>query len=287
LADLVSFIDWTPFFHTWELAGRFPAILDDKIVGESARQLYADAEIMLKKLITEKWLQANAVIGFFPANSVDDDIEIYTDESRSQVLTKLHMLRQQTRKMPGKPNFCLADFIAPKSSGIADYIGGFAVTAGIHLDNRVQLFEKQHDEYNSILLKALADRLAEALAEHMHQRVRKTFWGYQPAENLINTELIAEKYRGIRPAPGYPACPDHTEKPGLFDLLSAPEIGIILTENFAMLPASSVSGFYFSHPDSCYFGIGKIAEDQLIDYAKRKNMEFATMKRWLAPNLNE
>lgn len=287
LKELVSYIDWTPFFHTWELAGSYPAIFADTIIGESARHLFADAEIMLKTLIAEQWLQANAVIGFYPANSVGDDIEIYTDDNRKQVLVTLHMLRQQTKKSSNKRNLCLADFVAPKSSGIRDYMGAFAVTAGIHLDEKVKAFEIQHDEYNSILLKALADRLAEAFAEHMHQQVRKTFWGYQPSESLNNAELIAEKYQGIRPAPGYPACPDHTEKPTLFNLLSAPDMGIILTENFAMLPASSVSGYYFSHPDSGYFGVGKITDDQLVDYAKRKNMDLNTMKRWLAPILNE
>ena len=206
---------------------------------------------------------------------------------RRSTLLRLKSLRQQTQKTRDKRNFCLADFIAEKSTGKRDYIGAFAVTTGIHLDKKVEVFEQHHDEYNSILLKALADRLAEAFAEHMHQRVRKEFWGYQPTESLNNAELIAEKYRGIRPAPGYPACPDHTEKPTLFDLLFAPEMGIILTENFAMLPASSVSGYYFSHPDSCYFGVGKIADDQLLDYAKRKRMDLNTMKRWLAPNLNE
>ncbi|MHB1947170.1 MAG: methionine synthase [Gammaproteobacteria bacterium] len=286
LEELVNYIDWTPFFQTWELAGRFPNILKDEIVGETATNLFNDAQAMLKKLIAEKWLKANGVIGFFPANSVGDDIEIYTDEKRNKVLMKFHMLRQQTRKAANKPNLCLADFVAPKSSGIPDYIGGFAVTSGSGLDERVKLLEEKHDDYNSILLKALADRLAEAFAEHMHLRVRKEFWGYEPTENLSNEELIAEKYLGIRPAPGYPACPDHTEKPALFDLLNATQLtSMILTENFAMLPASSVSGFYFSHPLSQYFGVGKINEDQLIDYAKRKSMDLALAKRWLAPAL--
>lgn len=288
LVELVPFIDWTPFFHTWELAGSYPAIFSDEIIGESAKNLFADAQQMLTKMVSEQWLQANAVIGFFPANSVGDDIEIYADENRDHILTTLHMLRQQTRKPSGKNNLCLADFIMPKSSGIPDYIGGFAVTSGILLDHKVHAFEKQNDEYNSILLKALADRLAEAFAEHMHQRVRKEFWGYVPTEHLSNADLIAEKYTGIRPAPGYPACPDHTEKPALFELLNAPEnANIILTENFAMLPASSVSGYYFSYPESHYFGVGKIAEDQVIDYAKRKCMDLILAKRWLAPNLNE
>lgn len=286
LAELSQFIDWTPFFQTWELAGRFPNILNDAIVGETARNLFNDAQAMLKKIISEKWLKANGVIGFFPANSVGDDIEIYTNENRDEVLMKFHMLRQQTRKASNKPNLCLADFVAPKTSGKADYIGGFAVTSGSGLDERVKLLEAQHDDYNSILLKALADRLAEAFAEHMHMRVRKEFWGYQPSENLNNEDLIAEKYLGIRPAPGYPACPDHTEKPALFKLLNATKLtSITLTENFAMLPASAVSGFYFSHPQSQYFGIGKINEDQVLDYAKRKMMDITLAKRWLAPAL--
>jgi 5-methyltetrahydrofolate--homocysteine methyltransferase len=286
--DLVEFIDWTPFFHTWELAGRYPDILHDKIVGESASQLFNDANGMLEKLCKEKWLCANAVIGFFPANSVGDDIEIYTDETRKQCRVVFHMLRQQIKKTNGKPNLCLADFVAPKSSGVPDYIGCFAVTSGMGLDTRTHQFEKKQDEYNSILLKALADRFAEAFAEHMHYRVRKEWWGYAPNEQLNHDEMIAEKYQGIRPAPGYPACPDHTEKPILFELLNAPSnAGMTLTENFAMLPASSVSGFYFSHPKSQYFSIGKIEEDQVIDYANRKNMALEVMKRWLAPNLSE
>lgn len=288
LQNLVPYIDWTPFFQTWELAGRYPGILEDKIVGSTARNLFNDAQMMLEKMIKEKWIAANAVIGFFPANSVGDDIEIYTDDQRNTLLTKFHMLRQQTRKANAKPNLCLADFIAPKSSGIKDYIGGFAVTAGINLDERVLQFEAQNDEYNSILIKALADRLAESFAEHMHHRVRQEFWGYASAESLSNEELIAEKYLGIRPAPGYPACPDHTEKPILFDLLNVSKnSGIVLTENFAMLPASSVSGFYFSHPLSQYFGIGKIGSDQVLDYAIRKAMDLSLTKRWLAPLLSE
>lgn len=288
LSELVSYIDWSPFFHTWELAGSYPKIFDDELIGESAKNLFNDAQQMLEKLIKEKWLQANAVIGFFPANSVGDDIEIYTDETRTKVLTTFRMLRQQTKKPKDKANMCLADFVAPKSTGIADYIGGFAVTAGINIESKLTEFEKNHDEYNSILLKALADRLAEAFAEHMHERVRKQHWGYVPDEKLANEDLIAEKYCGIRPAPGYPACPDHTEKPALFSLLKAEEnANVILTENFAMLPASSVSGFYFSHPQSQYFGIGKIEEDQVVDYAQRKQMELPIIKRWLAPHLGD
>lgn len=285
LQNIIPFIDWTPFFHTWELSASYPKIFTDEIIGESAKNLFNDAQNMLKKIVQEKWLQANAVIGFFPANSVGDDIEIYTDESRQQVLTTIHMLRQQTRKPAGKHNLCLADFVAPKTSGIADYLGGFAVTAGIGIEKQLTIFEKHHDDYNAIMLKALADRFAEGFAEYMHARVRKEFWPYAVNESLSNEELIAEKYRGIRPAPGYPACPDHTEKPTLFALLDAPQQGIYLTENYAMLPASSVSGFYFAHPASQYFGVGKIAEDQVLDYAKRKNMDIMILKRWLASQL--
>jgi 5-methyltetrahydrofolate--homocysteine methyltransferase len=288
LDEIARYIDWSPFFQAWELAGSYPKILDDEIIGESARNLFQDAQTMLKKLIAEKWLRANAVVGFFPANSVGDDIEVYADENRDRIMTTFHMLRQQTRKPKDKSNLCLADFIAPKSSGVADYLGCFAVTAGVDLDAHTKRFEDNHDEYNSILLKALADRLAEAFTELMHEKVRKELWKYVPDEHLSNEELIAEKYSGIRPAPGYPACPDHTEKPDLFALLNATEnTTMTLTENFAMLPASSVSGFYFSHPQSQYFGIGKINEDQLIDYAQRKNTDVNIMKRWLAPHLGE
>lgn len=288
IENLIDTIDWTPFFQTWELSGRYPNILEDKIIGEAATNLFHDAKRMLKNIIQEKWLQANAVIGFYPANSVGDDIEIYTDENRNKILTKFHMLRQQTRRPLNKANLCLADFIAPKSTGILDYIGGFAVTSGIFLEDKVQEFEKNLDEYNSILLKALADRLAESFAEKMHQCVRKEFWGYIPTESLTNDDLINEKYQGIRPAPGYPACPDHTEKPNLFHLLNVTvHTGMTLTENFAMLPASSVSGFYFSHPESRYFGVGKIGPDQVSDYSKRKGMDLTLTKRWLAPILSD
>lgn len=286
LSELIPYIDWTPFFHTWELAGTYPKIFDDKIIGASAKNLFADAEAMLKSLTKEKWLTANAVIGFFPANTVGDDIEVYTDDNRDTLLTKFCMLRQQSLKANTKANLCLADFIAPKSTGIADYIGVFAVTAGLHLENKVKEWEALHDDYSVILLKALADRLAEAFTERMHQRVRKEFWGYAASETWNNDDLIAEKYQGIRPAPGYPACPDHSEKPALFALLNATSLTeISLTENFAMLPASSVSGFYFSHPQSQYFGIGKIADDQVVDYAKRKNMTLDLTRRWLAPHI--
>jgi len=288
LAELINYIDWTPFFHTWELAGRYPHIFEDEVIGSSARSLFDDAKDMLSKLVTENWLQANAVLGFFRANSVADDIEIYADDDRDTVIATFRMLRQQTRKPRDKANVSLADFIAPKSTGIADYMGGFAVTSGLNMEKKLQLFEKNHDDYDSIMLKALADRLAESFAERLHERVRKEFWNYVPDENFTNEDLIQATYRGIRPAPGYPACPDHTEKPLLFSLLHAEDqASISLTENFAMLPASSVSGFYFSHPQSHYFGVGKIGEDQVIDYAGRKQMDISIIKRWLATHLSE
>ena len=289
---IAEYIDWTPFFQTWELAGRYPKILKNEVVGEEARKLFADAQTMLKKIITEKWLTANAVFGLFPANSVPvdggpgDDIEIYTDESRSKVAMTWHNLRQQNRKPADIPNYCLADLIAPRDSRVKDYIGAFAVTAGIGIDARVAEFEKQHDDYSAILLKALADRLAEAFAELLHARVRREFWGYAADEALNNDALIAEKYRGIRPAPGYPACPEHTEKGPLFELLQAPEnAGITITESFAMLPTAAVSGFYFSHPQAKYFAVGKIDRDQVADYATRKGWTLEEAERWLAPVL--
>ncbi|VVC76496.1 Methionine synthase [Aquicella siphonis] len=286
LAEIARYIDWTPFFHTWELAGRFPRIFEDELIGASAKQLFDDAQAMLSRLVSENWLQANAVLGFFPANSVGDDIEIYTDENRDKILARFHMLRQQTRKPSDRANVSLADFIAPRDSGVADYLGGFAVTSGIGLESMVKSFEESHDDYSVIMLKALADRLAEAFAERLHERVRKEYWCYHAEENLTNEELIQIRYRGIRPAPGYPACPDHTEKPLLFSLLQAEaRASIRLTENYAMLPASSVSGFYFSHPQSHYFGIGKIGDDQLEDYAVRKQMDLAVIQRWLATHL--
>jgi 5-methyltetrahydrofolate--homocysteine methyltransferase len=288
LTELVPYIDWTPFFQTWELAGKFPAILDDTVVGESARSVFNDAQQMLTTMISEQWLQANGVIGFFPANSVGDDIEVYTDDSRTEILATFRMLRQQMRKPAGKSNLCLADFIAPKSSGKLDYLGLFAVTSGINMDVRLKLFEDTLDDYSSIMFKALADRLAESFAECMHTYVRKEWWGYAASEQLNNEDLIAEKYQGIRPAPGYPACPDHTEKPLLFSLLNATQnSGISLTESCAMLPASSVSGFYFSHPQSQYFSIGKIGDDQIADYAQRKAMGVDLIERWLATHLAE
>ncbi|OQY64532.1 MAG: methionine synthase, partial [Rhodocyclaceae bacterium UTPRO2] len=271
LAQLVPCLDWAPFFQTWDLAGSYPAILDDPKVGETARQVFADGQAMLKRIVDEKWLSANGVFGLFPANGVGDDVEIYTDESRRTVRLTWHNLRQQQVRPEGKPNYCLSDFVAPKDSGVADYVGAFAVTAGLGIEKKLAEFAAQHDDYNSILLKALADRLAEAFAEHLHQRVRREFWGYATDEKLTNEELIAEKYRGIRPAAGYPACPDHTEKGPLFALLDATKnAGIQLTESFAMHPAASVSGFYLAHPDARYFAVTKIGRDQLEDYAKRK-----------------
>jgi 5-methyltetrahydrofolate--homocysteine methyltransferase len=283
LAELVNYIDWSPFFTAWELAGKFPQILDDATVGEEATRLYNDANAMLKRIVSEHWLQARAVIGFFPANAVTDDIELYTNESRTEVLTVLHTLRQQLSHRRERANLALADYIAPQESGVEDYIGAFAVTTGIGIEDKIAEFEADHDDYNSILLKALADRLAEAFAERMHERVRREFWGYAPAESLSNAELIKEEYRGIRPAPGYPACPDHTEKELLWALIK-PDIhaGITLTESYAMLPTSSVSGLYYAHPEARYFGTGKLARDQVENYAKRKGMSVGEAERWLA-----
>jgi 5-methyltetrahydrofolate--homocysteine methyltransferase len=287
LAELVPYIDWTPFFHTWELRGSYPKIFDDKFVGVEAKKLYDDAQVLLNKIVKENLLQANGVIGFWPANSVGDDIELYTDETRKNVLTHIHTLRQQAEKVKGEPYYALSDFIAPKESGVADYFGGFAVTTGIGCDELVAQFEKDYDDYNSIMAKALADRLAEAFAEKMHELVRKDYWGYANNETLSTEELIKEEYQGIRPAPGYPACPEHTEKTTLFDLLKAEDNAHMhLTESLAMTPAASVSGFYFAHAQSRYFGLGKISKDQIEDYAKRKNMTVETVERWLGPNLN-
>jgi 5-methyltetrahydrofolate--homocysteine methyltransferase len=287
LEELVPYIDWTPFFQTWELSGPYPKILQDRVVGEAARKLFADSQAALRRLIAEKWITANAVFGLFPAAQVrDDDIEIYDDESRGKPLATWHNLRQQNHKPAGRPNLCIADFVAPKQLGVPDYIGAFAVTAGCGIDAKLAAFEAAHDDYSSIMLKALADRFAEALAERLHERVRREFWGYAADESLTNKQLIAEQYRGIRPAPGYPACPDHTEKRMLFALLEAQKnADMQLTESFAMLPAASVSGFYLSHPESSYFAVGKIGRDQLEDYAQRKAMSVADAERWLAPYL--
>ena len=286
LAEIARHIDWAPFFQTWDLAGPYPAILKDPVVGEEARKVLADGQAMLKKIIEGRWLTANGVFGLFPAARVDhEDIAIYADESRKTPLMTWHNLRQQNKKPSGRENQCVADFVAPLESGVADYVGAFAVTAGLGIEKRIAMFEKQHDDYSVILLKALADRLAEAFAELLHLRVRREFWGYAGDESLDNDALIAEKYRGIRPAPGYPACPDHTEKGALFELLQAGRIDMRLTESFAMLPASSVSGFYLSHPQSQYFAVGKIDRDQVADYARRKGMPVADVERWLAPVL--
>jgi 5-methyltetrahydrofolate--homocysteine methyltransferase len=283
LAELARYIDWTPFFHAWELKGSYPRILQDDKYGDAARPLFDDAQSMLKQLIEEKWLRANGVVGFWPANSVGDDIELYTDETRSERLAMLHTLRQQMARVSGKPNIALADFVAPKESGIADYIGGFAVTAGIGEEDVARRFERANDDYSKILVKALADRLAEAFAEALHEKVRKELWAYAPEEGLTNEQLIAEEYEGIRPAPGYPAQPDHTEKATLFRLLDAEKAtGLRLTESYAMWPAAAVSGLYFSHPESRYFGVGKIGRDQIEDYARRKGWPLAEAERWLA-----
>ena len=286
LEDIVPYIDWTPFFQTWELRGVYPRILNDPTVGPKARELFEDAQQLLKQIVDGRLLKAKAVMGFFPANRVGDDIELYTDENRTHVLEVFHTLRQQAEKPENQPNFALADFIAPKETGHADYLGAFAVTAGLNIEPLVAKFEAGHDDYNAIMTKALADRLAEALAELMHKKARDA-WGFGREENLSVTDLIKEKYQGIRPAAGYPACPDHTEKQILFDLLQAEKNACIqLTESFAMYPAASVSGLYFSHPESRYFALGKIDRDQVEDYAIRKRMTVEAVERWLSPNLN-
>jgi 5-methyltetrahydrofolate--homocysteine methyltransferase len=287
LEELVPYIDWMPFFNAWEFAGKFPDLLTDPVVGEAASNLYADATQMLEQLIRERWLKARAVVGLFPANTVgDDDIQVYADESRTAALLKLHQLRQQKAKSQEQAQLCLSDFVAPASSGRADYIGAFAVTTGIGIDEHVARFEAAHDDYGSIMLKALADRLAEALAERMHERVRREIWGYATDESLDGHALIREEYKGIRPAPGYPACPDHTEKAALWRLLDAGRTtGIRLTESYAMFPTAAVSGWYFSHPESHYFGVGQIDREQVASYAERKGVTLEEMERWLAPNL--
>jgi len=291
LGTLAHYIDWGPFFQTWDLAGPFPAILADEVVGESASRVFEEGKALLKKVIEGRWLTANGVIALLPANSVnDDDIEIYTDETRSEVAFTYYGVRQQSVKPVidgvARPNQCLADFIAPKSSGVVDYIGMFAVTAGIGIEKYEKRFEDAHDDYSSIMLKSLADRLAEAFAEHLHERVRKDLWGYAADEHLSNDELIKEAYRGIRPAPGYPACPEHTVKADVFKLLNCDEIGMQVTESLAMFPGASVSGFYFAHPDAKYFSVGKIEDDQVVDMAKRRGVSKDEIERWLAPNLS-
>jgi 5-methyltetrahydrofolate--homocysteine methyltransferase len=286
VAELIDFIDWTPFFQTWELAGKFPAILDDAKVGEAARALYDDARKMLERIVAEHWFTASAAFGFWPASAQGDDILVFGDETRETPIATLHSLRQQLAKREGRANSALSDFIAPRDSGLADYIGAFAVTAGIGEDAAAERFKRANDDYSAIMVKALADRLAEAFAERLHQRVRKEFWGYAPDEALSNAELIGESYRGIRPAPGYPAQPDHSEKGTLFNLLQAERIGVKLTESYAMLPGAAVCGLYFSHSQSAYFGVGKIERDQVEDYAKRKGWNVEEAERWLAPILN-
>ena len=285
LGELAEKIDWTPFFRTWELAGAFPRILDDAVVGKAARSLYDDALAMLEKMAAESWTRPRGVAAFWPAARIGDDIELYRDEDRIEVRDTLRMLRQQTAKT-NRPNYCLADFVAPKESGVPDWVGGFCVTAGQGIDEAAADFETHNDDYNAILVKALGDRLAEAFAEWLHEKVRKDYWGYAADEELGNEDLIAERYRGIRPAPGYPACPEHTEKRRLFALLDAERhTGVSLTESCAMLPASAVSGWYFSHPEARYFGVGKIGRDQVEDYAARKGWSLDEAERWLAPNL--
>jgi 5-methyltetrahydrofolate--homocysteine methyltransferase len=299
LSELVDFIDWTPFFNSWELYGKYPAILTDEVVGEQATSLFADAQKMLNQIVSENWLTAKGILGIFPANTInDDDIEVSSLFSTALELTEdlspraqsrgttFLTLRQQSQKTAGAPNIALSDFIAPKDSGKQDYIGCFCVTTGFGVDEKAVEFEKQLDDYNSILVKALGDRLAEAFAEFLHLKVRKNIWGYASDESLSNQDLINEEYKGIRPAPGYPACPDHLEKPTIWKLLNVEqEIGVRLTESMAMWPASSVSGYYFAHPDSKYFGLGKIKEDQVIDYAKRRGISTEMAARWLAPNI--
>ncbi|HTL82925.1 MAG TPA: methionine synthase, partial [Bacteroidia bacterium] len=285
LDELVPYIDWTPFFHSWEMKGRYPKIFEDKDRGDEAKKLFDDAQKMLKQIVKEKWISARAVIGLWPANTVNDDsMEVYADDSRKNVVAQFHGIRQQTKKPEGHANISIADFLAPK--GVNDYIGGFAVCTGYGVDEKVKLFEKDHDDYSAIMLKAIADRLAEAFAERMHERVRKEFWGYAKDEHFSNEDLINEAYHGIRPAPGYPAQPDHTEKTTLFNLLDAhKKIGLELTDSLAMYPTAAVSGLYFSNPKSHYFGTGKISKDQVEDYAKRKGMKFEEAEKWLGPIL--
>ena len=276
-------MNWTPFFGAWQLRGRYPKILEYRNIGHQARALFADANALLDQIIDENLLGARALVGLFAANARDEDVELYTDSSRAHVATVFHFLRQQQERRGGEPNFSLADYIAPADSGVADYIGAFAVTAGIGAIELAQKYERDHDEYNSIMVRALADRLTEALAEQLHQKVRTELWGYARDEQFTPEQLIKERYTGIRPAAGYPSCPDHTEKQSLFDLLEVEKrTGIALTENFAMTPAASVSGYYFAHPQSRYFRLGAVDSDQVEDYARRKGMTTAEVERWLA-----
>ena len=290
LSELVDFIDWTPFFQSWELYGKYPAILTDEVVGEQATELFKDAQNMLSKIVSEKWFTAKGILGIFPANTInDDDIEVYSEPLSQNLKPKTFLsLRQQSQKTAGACNIALADFIAPKETEIQDFIGCFCVTTGFGVDEKAAEFESQLDDYNAILTKALGDRLAEAFAEYLHLKVRKEIWGYASEEQLSNQELIKENYKGIRPAPGYPACPDHLEKPTIWDILNVEEnIGVKLTESMAMWPASSVSGYYFAHPESNYFGLGKIKSDQVADYAKRRNITIEKATKWLAPNITD
>jgi 5-methyltetrahydrofolate--homocysteine methyltransferase len=286
LAELREYIDWQPFFNAWEMKGKFPDILNNPSTGEAARKLYEDAQDMLDRLIKEKWLTANAVIGLFPANAVGDDIEVYADAERTEVRATLRNLRQQGEHRENVPNRSLGDFVAPKETGIADFVGGFAVTAGLGSQAKIAVFKADIDDYSAILLESLADRLAEAFAERLHERVRKEFWGYAETEELDSEALIGERYVGIRPAPGYPACPEHTEKSTLWDLLDVnANTGIELTDSMAMWPGAAVSGWYFSHPQSQYFVVGRLAQDQVADYAQRKGWTLKEAERWLSSNL--
>jgi 5-methyltetrahydrofolate--homocysteine methyltransferase len=286
LAELIPFVDWSPFFHAWDLRGRFPHLLEDAVVGKAAQELWADLQPVMQDLLSNQWTEARGVYGFFPANSIGDDVEVYADETRTSVLARLHFLRQQTEQSAGRPNLCLADFVAPKDSGRIDYIGAFAVTAGHGADEMAARWRADGDDHRAIMAQALADRCAEAFAEMLHKRVRNE-WGYGKSENLTNEDLIAERYRGIRPAPGYPACPDHTEKQAIWDLLAVEGlIGMRLTESFAMFPGASVSGLYFAHPEARYFPVTKLDRDQIEDYASRKGQTVEETERWLAPYLN-
>jgi 5-methyltetrahydrofolate--homocysteine methyltransferase len=287
LEELRGYIDWQPFFTAWEMRGRFPDILHNPATAEAARRLFDDAQAMLDGIVADKWVRASGVFGLFPANAVDgDSIEVYTDETRTAVRATLHQLRQQTEGRDGSPRKSLADFVAPRATGLRDHVGAFAVTAGLGAMDRVMAFKKANDDYSAIMLEALADRLAEAFAERLHQRVRKEFWGYAPDESMDNEALIAEKYTGIRPAPGYPACPEHTEKQTIWQLLDVEtSAGIELTDSMAMWPGAAVSGLYFSHPESRYFVLGRIGRDQVEDYARRKGWTVAEAERWLSPNL--
>jgi 5-methyltetrahydrofolate--homocysteine methyltransferase len=286
LGELRKYIDWQPFFNAWEMKGKYPDILNHPVTGEAARKLWEDGQRMLDSIIEEKWLRAEGVIGLFPANAVGDDIEVYADETRGEVLTTMHQLRQQTEHREGVPHRSLADFVAPKDTGLRDYVGGFAVTAGLGSEAKVAEFKANLDDYSAILLESLADRLAEAFAERLHERVRTSYWGYQPDEALSGEALLKEQYVGIRPAPGYPACPEHTEKQTLWQLLDVKaNVGIELTDSMAMWPGASVSGWYFSHPQSQYFVLGRLGRDQVEDYAERKGWTRAEAERWLSPNL--